>query len=124
MVIREGIDMNELYLFLTEVGISLFISVCVVFLLNKSFRNILIDLCGTEVRAQFWMIYSNLMLIIAPLLTSVLFGTSNKVLEVSFTFYKTAFGSALFGVFVSLIIIGLQITKYIPKQVHEQMVIE
>ena len=116
--------MNELYLFLTEIGISLFISVCVVFLLNKSFRNVLIDLCGTEVRAQFWMIYSNLMLIIAPLLTSVIFGTSNKVLEVSFTFYKTAFGSALFGVFVSLIIIGLQITKYIPKLVDKPMDVE
>jgi hypothetical protein len=123
-VVREGIDMSELYLFLTEIGISLFISVCVVFLLNKSFRNILIDLCGTEVRAQFWMIYSNLMLIIAPLLTSVIFGTSNKVIEVSFTFYKTAFGSALFGVFVSLIIIGLQITKYIPKIVHKPMGVE
>ena len=66
-------------------------------------------------RAQFWVIYSNLMLVIAPLLTTIIFGKSHAVLEASFSFYKTAFGSVLFGVFVSLVIIGWQITKSLPK---------
>lgn len=116
--------MNELTLFAVEITISLLVSVCVVYILNKSFHNVLVDLCGTEVRAQFWLIYSNLMLVIAPLLTTIIFGKSHKVLEASFTFYKTAFGSVLFGVFISLLIIGLQITKYISKQVDEQRVVD
>lgn len=116
--------MNELTLFAFEIIISLFVSTCVIYILNKSFRNVLIDLCGTEVRAQFWLIYSNLMLVIAPLLTTIMFGKSHRVIEASFTFYKAAFSSVLFGVFISLLIIGLQITKYIPKQVHEQIVID
>ena len=107
--------MNELYLFVIEIIISLFVSACVIYIINKSFRNVLIDLCGTEVRAQFWVVYSNLMLVIAPLLTTIIFGKSHQVLEASFSFYKTAFGSVLFGVFVSLVIIGLQITKSLPK---------
>lgn len=115
--------MNELTLFAVEMIISLFVSVCVIYILNKSFRNVLVDLCGTEARAQFWLIYSNLMLVIAPLLSAIIFGKSHRVLEASFTFYKTAFGSVLFGVFISLVIIGLQITKYISKQADGQMVI-
>lgn len=108
--------MNEVSLFIIEILIGLSVSACVIFILNKPLTNVLIDICGTEVRAKFWVIYSSLMLVIAPLLTSIVFGKSHAVAEANFVFYKTAFGSILFGVFISLVIIGLQITKTLPKK--------
>lgn len=108
--------MNEIYLFIIEIFIGLSITACVIFILSKPLKNVLIDICGTEVRAKFWVMYTNLMLVITPLLTSIIFGKLHRVAEASFSFYKTAFGSVLFGVFISLVIIGLQITKLYPEK--------
>ena len=69
--------MNEVNLFIIEIIIGLSVSACVIFILKKPLTNVLIDICGTEVRAKFWVIYSSLMLVIAPLLTSIVFGKSN-----------------------------------------------
>ena len=92
-----------------------FINNAVIFYMMKSLLRVLIDMCGTETRAKFWITYSNIMLVIAPLLTVIIFGKSSSIGEANFAFYKTAFGCALFGVFISLAAIGMQITKAIPK---------
>lgn len=113
--------MSEIYLFIIEILIGLSVSACVIFILNKPLTNVLIDICGTKVRAKFWVIYSSLMLVIAPLLTSIVFGKSHSVAAANFVFYKAAFGSVLFGVFISLVIIGLQITKTLPRKNDKPM---
>jgi len=107
--------MQELKLFAIELLISFGISAIVLLFLNKPLYRLLIDLCGTEARAKFWLIYSNVMLVIAPLLFVIIFGKSNSDKIELFSFYKTAFGSSLAGVFISLAVIGTQITKSLPK---------
>ena len=109
--------MEELKLFIIEILLSLSVSTLVIICLTKPLRRLLIDMCGTESRARFWVVYSNVMLVIAPLLTIIIFGKSDLIGEANFTFYKTAFGSALFGIFISLVVIGMQINKSIPKAV-------
>lgn len=91
--------MNEIHLFVIEMLIGLGISTFVIFSLKQPLKDVLTDICGTEVRAKFWVMYTNIMLMITPLLSSIIFGKSNRVAEASFSFYKTAFGSVLFGVF-------------------------
>ncbi len=108
--------MTEIYLFVIEMFIGLGISAIVIFALKQPLKDVLTDICGTEVRAKFWVMYTNLMLVITPLLSSIVFGKSHRVAEATFSFYKTAFGSVLFGVFLSLVIIGLQITKTLPQK--------
>ena len=107
--------MGEINLFIIEALISFIVSATVIVIIKQSMHTILIDICGSESRAKFWLIYSNIMLVIAPLLTIIVFGKSHTIANADFTFYKTAFASALFGVFISLVIIGLQITKTLPK---------
>jgi len=107
--------MTEFNLFLIEAGISFATSGTVIFFLYKSLYRLLVDSCGTETRAKFWVVYTNIMLVIAPLLTSIVFGKSRSSGEADFVFYKTALGCALFGVFFSLAVIGMQINKSIPK---------
>ena len=108
--------MSEIYLFVIEILIGLGISAFVIIALTQPLKDVLTDICGTEVRAKFWVMYTNLMLVITPLLSSIIFGKSHRVAEATFLFYKTAFGSALFGIFLSLVIIGLQITKTLPEK--------
>lgn len=108
--------MESLYYFLIELTISISVGWIVIATLSKPLRNLLIDLCGTEDRADFWMTYSNIMLILAPLLANILFGVSGTVKMQDFYFYKTTFGCAIFGIFGALIFIGLQISKTIPAK--------
>lgn len=111
--------MNQLSLFLIETFIGIFVSGVVIIALLKPLRKILIDICGNAERAGFWVVYSNVMLVIAPLLTIIMFGKSNASLTADFTFYKTAFGCSLFGIFFSLAAIGLQVSKFIPKNINK-----
>ena len=108
--------MNEIHLFLIEMLIGLGVSALVIFSLRQPLKDVLTDICGTEVRAKFWVMYTNLMLMITPLLSSIIFGKSHRIAEATFSFYKTAVGSVLFGVFLSLVIIGWQITKTLPQK--------
>ena len=85
-------------------------------MLNKPLNNLLLDVCGTKDRAKFWGIYSNLVFMITPILFILIFGSSGIERIEDFAFYKRAFGVALFGVFISLVIIGLQITKTISTK--------
>lgn len=105
--------MQQMSLFAIEVLISLSVSFFVAISITKSLHSLLVDVCGTIERARFWVVYSNVMMFIAPLLVVMLFGQSNYVGEQTFLFYKTAFGCALAGVFVSLLAIGLQISNSI-----------
>lgn len=108
--------MNVIYLFITEILIGLGISTFVIFALKQPLKDVLTDICGTKVRAKFWVMYTNLMLMITPLLSSIIFGKSHQAAEATLSFYKAAFGSVLFGVFISLVIIGLQITKTLSQK--------
>ncbi len=106
--------MESLTYFLIEMTISISVGLIVLAILSNPLRKLLIDLCGTEERANFWMTYSNIMLILAPLLTNIMFGISGTVRVQDFYFYKLSFGCALFGVFGALLFLGHQISKTIP----------
>lgn len=112
--------MNDFTLFLVEVFISLTAAGAVILFWSKSLRKILIDICGTEERAAFWLMYSNIMLAITPLLFVFMFGRSGEIITLDFQFLKRAFGSTLAGIFVALGVIGLQIAKFLPRQAPDE----
>jgi|SRR5690554_4034060 hypothetical protein len=107
--------MNAVYLFLVEASITVLPGALILVVWSKSLRRVLLDLCGTESRANFWLVYSNIMLLLTPLLLVFLFGASPKSQAIDFTLLKRALGCALFGSFFAMAIIGLQISKFIPR---------
>jgi|SRR5476651_912288 hypothetical protein len=107
--------MEHYALFLVEIGVSLAGSLLVLLFWSKSLKRILVDICGTEDRAAFWLIYSNIMLFITPLLSVILFGHSGDTVVFGFAFLKRAVGAALLGIFVALAVIGLQVAKFLPR---------
>ncbi len=112
--------MSPLSLFLVEVGISLLSSTLVVGFLTRPLRRLLIDACGNVERANFWVVYSDAMIFIAPLVATVVFGKSSELYTPTLPFYKAALGSALFGIFVALAAVGLQVARILPRRVEKE----
>lgn len=108
--------MNEFTLFSIEVVFSLIISGLVIFTLSQALYTLILELCGTEARAKFWISYLNVMLVITPLLAVFIFGTSSMLVQASFGFFRNALTCILSGIFVSLSAIGFQIMQSIPNK--------
>jgi len=106
--------MNTLALFLIEVFICVGISFSVVYLLKPLLREILVDTCGTLTRAEFWVMFTQLMLFIAPLLIVIFFAPTKEVIDINVTkvIQDTLFRSLL-GDFIALAMIGQVIWKSI-----------
>lgn len=59
--------MNIIFLFFIQILLTLFIAGLIVGYLRPFLKKILVDLCGTEERAQFWLAFSNTLLIGLPM---------------------------------------------------------
>jgi hypothetical protein len=114
--LHEEVVMTQFSLFAIEVGISLTASALLAAAITRPLRRLLVDVCGTRERANFWVVYCDAMIFIAPLVASVAFGKSGELSAPSVAFYKAALGSALSGVFVALAAIGLQVARILPPQ--------
>jgi len=65
--------MKEFILFVSGIGVTLITSFITVAYLKKRLQPILVDLCGTEERADFWTTFSNITLILTPLIFATWF---------------------------------------------------
>jgi uncharacterized membrane protein YhaH (DUF805 family) len=60
--------MSSIFVFLLGLAITIGLSLAIVWYLSSHMEWVLIDLCGTERRADFWMAFSNIILILVPLI--------------------------------------------------------
>ncbi len=102
-------------IFLVGVMTSAITSLLVVAYLRRPLRAILTDLCGTVERANFWLAFSNVTLVLVPLI----FALSNQpemhairpvVLEVG-----AQLRQALVRLAASVVILGIVIGSFIPR---------
>jgi hypothetical protein len=114
--------MNSLALFAIEIVICLCISFAVISLLKNLLAEVLTETCGTDKRAAFWVMFTQLMLYLAPLLIVVYFIPTDPITEKTLvlTLKKTLFYSLL-GIFVGLAIVGKVIWKSIDGFVSGQV---
>ena len=114
--------MGSLTLFLIEVCICIGISFSVVYLLKPLLRDILVDTCGNQARAEFWLMFTQLMLFIAPLLIVIFFAPTQAVININVTkvIQDTLFRSLL-GDFIALAMIGKVIWKSIDFSVEHSI---
>ncbi len=111
--------MNALLLFIFEITLCLGISLALISLLKPFLRDVLTDTCGTAGRADFWVMFTQLMLIISPLLVVACFAPTlatnplNIVHELQKTLFRT-----LLGDFIALSAIGRVVWKSISTSFH------
>ncbi len=75
--------MNTLVLFMIEVLLCLGISLSLIYLLKPVLGEILVDICGTKTRAEFWVMFTQLMLILSPLLIVIYFAPTQGALQIN-----------------------------------------
>ena len=106
--------MQAFVIFMVEVLLCLTISVVVIRLLRPLLLDVLTDTCGTRKRAAFWVMFTQLMLVISPLLIVIYFTpvgasvTLDPVLVLKDTLFRT-----LLGEFIGLAMVGQIIWKSI-----------
>ncbi len=114
--------MNTLFLFALEIALCLGISFVLISLLRHLLRDVLTDTCGTVKRANFWVMFTQLMLVISPLLVVVYFAPTTTIeqLNVAHELQQTLF-RALLGDFIALSVIGQVIWKSISSPYNQVM---
>lgn len=109
--------MNALSLFTIEISLCFGISAAVILLIKPLLRDVLIETCGTEKRAEFWVMFTQLMLIISPLLIVIYFAPTetSATTNIAEAMKDTLFRSLL-GDFMALAMIGHVIWKSISSE--------
>ena len=65
--------MDTGYTFLIGLSLATVLGFAVTIYLKVYLKDILVDLCGTEARAAFWMAFSNVTLILVPMVFAMQF---------------------------------------------------
>ena len=106
---------NDIQLFITELSLASAISLFAIALLRTVLPAILVDLCGNKNRALFWNRFTQLMLLIGPLLSALLLSYQDQNSStLDARFLRDTLRHALTGLFFSLFAVGAIIWKTIP----------
>ena len=76
-------EMNLSTVFASELTITITVCAAIVLYLAKPLRSLLIELCGTAERANFWLAFSNVALVLVPVISALDYSPeagANKVL--------------------------------------------
>jgi hypothetical protein len=76
--------MNTIVVYLIEVAITATICMGAIAYLRPSLRRILIELCGTEERADFWLVFSTIFMVGWPLVLGMGYIPEAKIAEMLF----------------------------------------
>lgn len=105
----------DMYLtFLAEICLSLAISSTVILLFRSQLWDVLTETCGTRQRAAFWVMFTQLMLVVAPLMLVIFFTKTGEVAAPNtLVLIKETLFRSLLGVFVGLLAVGQVIWRAI-----------
>jgi hypothetical protein len=100
-------------MFLVGVAATALMSLGVVRYLNPYLQNVLMDLCGTDARAAFWTAFANVTIGLTPLIFAMHYRPAPVT---PFVFeLGTQLEWALGGLLVSVVLLGVVLSKFIPK---------
>lgn len=98
--------MNTILVFLAQIVLTIIASLAIAGYIRPVLKRVLVDLCGTEERAQFWTAFSNIMLVALPVIFGLGFEPEALALEKSFFEVANQVKWNLLGLVMSLIAIG------------------
>lgn len=107
--------MSSVTVFFTGLLLTAGISLAVVVYLNSHLKRILADLCGTAERAGFWTAFSNITLMLVPMIFAMSYETvmtpgASAVMELT-----QQLKWALIGMVISVLMLGIIISRFIPR---------
>ena len=98
--------MNAIVSFLIEVAVTVIAASLIVAYFRPHLRRILVDLCGTEDRANFWTVFTNILLIGMPVVLSLNFKADAQTPEEIFFEIIGKLSGNLVGFLFALVCVG------------------
>jgi hypothetical protein len=98
--------MNTIWVYLLQLLVTLSISISTLFYFRPHLRRILLDLCGTQERAEFWLVFSGILLIGLPLIFGLGFLPLESQLDLQFYEAARQLRANLLGFLLALVAIG------------------
>lgn len=98
-----------------EILLPLLAGLAISFYLRSALRNLLLDLCGTPQRAEFWVRISTVLITAFPMLLALGFGYSGVADASPALVLRTALIMTAAGIVAGVAVMGWNIAKSIPK---------
>lgn len=104
--------MNTIISFALQIILTLLIVSFIVGYLRPFLKKILVDLCGTEDRAQFWLVFSNVILIGLPGMIALNYRPEANSFEKLFFEIAGRLSGALGGFLFALVCVGMVVSVF------------
>ncbi len=114
--------MNTFIIYAIAVFISTTISATVIMFIRPGLRDMLLETCGSEKRADFWVMYTQIMLFISPLLVVLYLAPVTSIAAYPAELLKNILFWSLLVVFIALAKIGRVIWKSINTETNAPFV--
>ncbi len=103
------------WIFLVDVAVILAAALVVVRYLMPYLKQILVDVCGNELRSNFWTAFSNVTLVLTPAIFAMhVRPESGETLLIFQAASQIEWG--LIGLVVAVLTLGIVIGSFIPRQ--------
>jgi uncharacterized membrane protein YhaH (DUF805 family) len=104
--------MNTIFYFLVQIALTLIVSALIAGYLRSFLRKVLVDLCGTQDRAQFWTSFSNVLLIGMPMVFALNYKPEADTFETAFLEIAGKLGGNLAGLLFALMGLGFAVSIF------------
>lgn len=101
--------------FLSDIVIVALSCIGIAFYVSRHLRLLLVELCGTAERASFWLAFSNVALVVVPLIFALDYKPEAGANWNAVFAMAAQLRSSLVGFVVTLSILALVVFRFIPK---------
>jgi len=103
---KKGDPMNSIFSYLIQLTLTLGACLALAAYIRPTLKRVLVDLCGTEERGQFWTLFSNVMLVALPVIFGLGFAPYASETQEAFFEIMGQLRWNLLGFILALVAIG------------------
>jgi len=104
--------MNTILSFFIQVLLTVALTSLATIYLRPFLRKVLADLCGTDERAQFWTVFSNVLLVGLPVIISLNYRPEARTAEALFFEMAGRLSGTLAGFLFALVCVGFAVSIF------------
>jgi hypothetical protein len=101
--------------FLVSAGITLALSLVIAIYLRKPMQRILTELCGSAERIDYWIAFSNVMFVLAPVVLLLMAQTNDRFAQPLLVQVVDQLKWSLCGLFVAVVCVAVTIASFISR---------
>jgi len=102
-------------IFLTGLGVTFLVALAVVLYMRRHLLPLLIDICGSKQRADFWAAFCNVLLVLIPLIGAMMHIPDPAAAQAALFEISIQLRAALVGLVLALVVIGAVLSSFILR---------